>query len=110
MSSSTSHEHEMLCSMVTRFVAEELMPHEELVDRLGEVPEDIGRQIEARGKEAGLFAANLPEAIGGGGLDYESMRIIEREFGKDVAHLVDGVSKLTHIKFKNKINSILKDN
>ena len=30
-------------------------------------------------------------------------KLIEREFGKDVAHLVDGVSKLTHIKFKNKI-------
>lgn len=28
---------------------------------------------------------------------------IEKEFGEDVAHLVDGVSKLTHIKFKNKI-------
>ncbi len=30
-------------------------------------------------------------------------KLIETEFGKDVAHLVDGVSKLTHIKFKNKI-------
>ena len=30
-------------------------------------------------------------------------KLIEAEFGKDVAHLVDGVSKLTHIKFKNKI-------
>lgn len=28
---------------------------------------------------------------------------IEREFGEEVAHLVDGVSKMTHIKFKNKI-------
>ncbi len=30
-------------------------------------------------------------------------KLIEREFGQDVASLVDGVSKLTHIKFKNKI-------
>lgn len=30
-------------------------------------------------------------------------KLIEAEFGQDVAHLVDGVSKLTHIKFKNKI-------
>lgn len=30
-------------------------------------------------------------------------KLIERKFGHDVAHLVDGVSKLTHIKFKNKI-------
>ncbi|MDT8451224.1 MAG: RelA/SpoT family protein [Gammaproteobacteria bacterium] len=30
-------------------------------------------------------------------------KAIEKTFGEDVAHLVDGVSKLTHIKFKNKI-------
>jgi RelA/SpoT family (p)ppGpp synthetase len=30
-------------------------------------------------------------------------KYIEREFGKDVAYLVEGVSKLTNIKFKNKI-------
>jgi RelA/SpoT family (p)ppGpp synthetase len=30
-------------------------------------------------------------------------KLIEREFGQDVANLVDGVSKLTNIKFKNKI-------
>ena len=30
-------------------------------------------------------------------------KLIEGEFGKDLANLVDGVSKLTHIKFKNKI-------
>ena len=29
--------------------------------------------------------------------------MIEQEFGEEVAHLVDGVSKLTHAKFKNKI-------
>lgn len=28
---------------------------------------------------------------------------IEKEFGEEVAHLVDGVSKMEHIKFKNKI-------
>jgi RelA/SpoT family (p)ppGpp synthetase len=30
-------------------------------------------------------------------------KLVEREFGTDVANLVDGVSKLTTIKFKNKI-------
>ena len=32
-----------------------------------------------------------------------TQKLIAREFGQDVAELVDGVSKLTHIKFKNKI-------
>ena len=30
-------------------------------------------------------------------------KAVEEKFGEDVGHLVDGVSKLTHIKFKNKI-------
>ncbi len=77
-----SHEHEMLLQTVRRFMEAEMLPHEDLVDRLGEVPLDLGRQIERRSKEAGLFAANLPERVGGGGLDYAGMRIIEREYGK----------------------------
>ena len=75
-------EHAMLQETVKRFVEEELYPHEELVDREGEVPIDLGRQIEARSKQLGLFAANLPEDVGGGGLDYRCMKIIEREYGK----------------------------
>ena len=87
MASSTSNEHDMLRTMVQRFVAQELMPHEDLV----------GRRIEAKGKEAGLFAANLPESIGGGGLDYEAMRIIEREFGKTSHALHAWVARPTEI-------------
>ncbi len=72
----------MLHDTVKRFMEEELYPHEELVDREGEVPIDLGRQIEERSKQVGLFAANLPESVGGGGLDYSGMRVVEREFGK----------------------------
>ncbi|MGI9488431.1 MAG: acyl-CoA dehydrogenase family protein [Geminicoccaceae bacterium] len=77
-----SQEQLMLQETARRFVEEELFPHEELVDREGEVPIDLGRQIEARSKQLGLFAANLPESFGGGGLDYRCMKIIEREYGK----------------------------
>ena len=77
-----SQEQAMLQDMARRFVEEELYPHEEFVDREGEVSIDLGRQIEERSKQAGLFAANLPENVGGGGLDYRGMKIIEREYGK----------------------------
>ncbi len=97
MGLSESHEHQMLLASVKRFMEEELIPHEELVDRQGEVPIELGRQIEARGKETGLFAANLPEAVGGGGLDYEGMRIIEREFGKTSHALHSWVARPTEI-------------
>ena len=77
-----NHEKELLENTVKRFVEEELYPHEETVDKNGEVPIELGRQIEKKSKDLGLFAANLPIEVGGGGLDYESMLLIEREYGK----------------------------
>ncbi len=82
MNIALSHEDEMLRDTVRSFLAEEVIPHEELVDTLGEVPDEIGRTIEAKAKELGLYAANLPEYIGGGGLNHTQMAIIEREFGR----------------------------
>lgn len=95
--SAATHEHDLLLTTVRRFMEDEIFPHEDQVDREGAVPLELGRQIEARSKEAGLFAANLPEAVGGGGLDYEGMRVIERQFGKTSHALHSWVARPTEI-------------
>ena len=77
---SNNNETSLLLKTVKRFVEEELYPHEEEVDKNGFVPLELGKEIEKKSKEIGLFSSNLPENVGGGGLDYESMMIIEREF------------------------------
>jgi acyl-CoA dehydrogenase len=82
MNVETNHENDLLVSTVRRFVETEMFPHEDEVDKLGYVPEEIGRQIEAKSKELGLYACNLPEGVGGGGLDITQMALIEREYGK----------------------------
>ena len=79
---SLSSENELLLNTVQQFLEAEIYPHEEMVDQLGEVPADLGLQIEARAKQVGLYAANLPEAVGGGGLNYAAMAVMEREYGK----------------------------
>jgi acyl-CoA dehydrogenase len=78
----TSVETDLLVNTVRHFVETEMFPYEEEVDRLGFVPEEIGRQIESRAQELGLYACNLPEDVGGGGLSYGAMALIEREYGK----------------------------
>ena len=78
----TNHETDLLVETVRRFVETEMFPHEDEIDRLGHVPEEIGRTIEAKSKELGLYACNLPEEVGGGGLGYGPMSLIEREYGK----------------------------
>jgi acyl-CoA dehydrogenase len=90
-------EQEMLLTTVKRFMEDELFPHEAEVDLLGHVPIELGRQIEKRSIEVGLFAANLPEEIGGGGLDYRSMAIVEREYGKTSHALHSWIARPTEI-------------
>jgi len=77
-----SEEQQMLISSVRTFVEQELAPHEAEVDRTGEVPEPLGAHIKAKAIEMGFYAPNLPESIGGGGLDYKSLALFERELGK----------------------------
>jgi len=76
MNMETSVESDLLINTVRRFVETEMFPHEEQVDRLGHVPEEIGRAIEAKSKELGLYACNLPEEVGGGGLGYRSIEAL----------------------------------
>jgi acyl-CoA dehydrogenase len=64
------------------FVANELYPHEDEVDRLGDVPRELVEEIRAKALKAGLYAANMPEDIGGAGLNAVAMTLFERELGK----------------------------
>jgi acyl-CoA dehydrogenase len=64
------------------FVTNELYPHEDEVDRLGDVPPEVVDDIRAKAIKAGLYAANMPEELGGGGLDAVGMTLFERELGK----------------------------
>ena len=93
----TSSDSKILLDTVQKFMADELYPHEDRVDKLGYVPDEIGKQIEEKSKEVGLFAANLPEKYGGGGLDYSSMMVVEREYGKTSHALHSWIARPTEI-------------
>ena len=93
----TSSDSKILLDTVQKFMADEIYPHEDRVDKLGYVPEEIGKQIEEKSKEVGLFAANLPEKYGGGGLNYSSMMVVEREYGKTSHALHSWIARPTEI-------------
>ena len=92
-----NYENTLLLETVKSFLENEIYPYEEEVDRLGIVPEDLGRQIEKRSIELGLYAANMPETVGGGGLDYRAMAILEREYGKTSHALHSWIGRPTEI-------------
>ena len=87
----------LLLTTVRKFVEEEILPYEDEVDKTGEVKPELGKQIETRAKEVGLFAANLPTEVGGGGLDYRSMMVLEREYGKTSHALHSWIARPTEI-------------
>ncbi len=76
-----SDEQQMIVDTVRAFTERELFPHEATVERLGEVPPDLVRQIKDRSIAAGLYAANMPAELGGGGLDTLGVTLVDREFG-----------------------------
>ncbi len=77
-----SHEHTMLVDTVRSFIENELYPHEDLVERLDEIPPELAKTIQAKALEVGLYAANMPEELGGGGLDNFGVTLLERELGR----------------------------
>jgi len=75
-------EQQAIVDTVRRFVTTELYPYEDEVDRLDEVRPELVEQIRTNALKAGLYAANMPEELGGGGLDAVSMALVERELGR----------------------------
>lgn len=75
-------EQKMIAATTRAFVEKELYPHEAEIERTGRVPMEMIRAIQAKAMEAGLYAANMPEEVGGAGLDTLSWLLYERELGK----------------------------
>lgn len=63
------------------FVRRELVPHEEEVERTGRLDHQVATGLRDKAIRAGLYAANMPTEIGGGGLDTLTWMLMERELG-----------------------------
>ncbi len=77
-----SHEQELIVGTVRGFVERELYPLEAEVERTGELPREIGRDIQRKVLELGFYAPNIPSEFGGGGLGALDFALLERELGR----------------------------
>jgi acyl-CoA dehydrogenase len=75
-------EQELVVETVRGFVERELYPLEPEVERTGEVPLEVGREIARKVRDMGFWAANIPAEFGGGGLDTLTFTLLERELGR----------------------------
>lgn len=77
-----SPEQEMIVNTVRSFVEKEIYPHEELVERSGEVPNEIAEEIKQKTLDLGFYACNFPESVGCAGLSHMDFALVERELGR----------------------------
>ena len=77
-----SEEQGLVVETARRFVEEELLPYEQEVEESDAVRPELVQQVRERSIELGLYAANLPEAVGGGGLDTLTMCLLDRTLGR----------------------------
>ncbi len=77
-----SNEQEMIIDSVKNFVEQELYPHEDEVEKSNHIDESLAESIKKKAIQLGLYATNMPEEYGGGGLDTLTLCLLEKELGK----------------------------
>lgn len=96
-----SFEQQTLIDSLEEFCRRELYPHEDLVEELRHVPEELQQEIRRKSEEAGFAGMNLPEEWGGPGLDRQTKMQAERVLGKSSAALTMCMNRgVTGILFK----------
>ncbi|MCO6390136.1 acyl-CoA dehydrogenase [Aliihoeflea aestuarii] len=75
-------EQRLIVETTRAFVEKELYPHELEIERTGHLPMELIKEVQAKAMAAGLYAANMPEEVGGAGLDTVSWLLYERELGR----------------------------
>ena len=81
MDFSINDSQQMVVDTVRAFTERELVPHEDEVERTGQVRPELVEEIRSKAIDAGLYAANMPVELGGGGLDDLTLAMAERAFG-----------------------------
>jgi acyl-CoA dehydrogenase len=77
-----TEEQRLIVETTRAFVERELFPHEAEIERTGVLDMDLVREVQTKAMAAGLYAANMPEEVGGAGLDTLSWLLYERELGR----------------------------
>ncbi|MDB5850261.1 MAG: acyl-CoA dehydrogenase [Rhodoferax sp.] len=75
-------ETQLLVDTVRKFVTQEVQPLEAETETEARIPPEKLAAVRAKAQALGLFAMNMPEEVGGGGLSNIDMCHVEEELGK----------------------------
>ena len=77
-----TEEQRMIVKTTKAFVENELYPHENEIEETGRLRPELRDELKQKAIDAGLYAANMPEEVGGAGLDTLTWILYERELGR----------------------------
>ena len=76
-----SEEQILLIKTTKSFVENELLPHENLLEKTNNLPRELYQEIKKKSQEIGLYACNMPTKYEGGGLNAFDLTLVEKELG-----------------------------
>ncbi len=82
MNFALTEEQNLIVDTVRGFCENELYQHENTVEETGVVPVELQQEITRKCKDIGFYACNMPEEVGGGGLNHLEFALVERELGR----------------------------
>ena len=97
MNFALTEEQQLLYDTARAFCERELMPHEDALEETGELPREVDLDIRRKAMEAGLHACNMPEAMGGAGLDCVSFTLVEKGLSRAALALAECVRRPNNI-------------
>lgn len=97
MNFALTEEQQMLYDTARTFCERELMPHEEELETTGELPREVEMDIRHKAMQAGLHACNMPEEMGGAGLDCVSFTLVEKGLSRAALALAECVRRPNNI-------------
>jgi acyl-CoA dehydrogenase len=85
---SVPSESQLLIDTVRRFIKEEVQPLEQPTEESGVIPPEALARVKQKAQSLGLYAMNMPESVGGGGLSCVDQCLVEQEFGRTTDALI----------------------
>jgi acyl-CoA dehydrogenase len=81
-------EQKTLVETIRGFIASELAPLEGEIELTGVLAPEKAAEIHAKSSALGLYAMNIPEEFGGGGLGAVDQMLLEEQFGRTTDILI----------------------
>ncbi|MES0056672.1 MULTISPECIES: acyl-CoA dehydrogenase family protein [unclassified Mesorhizobium] len=90
-------EQQLLSDTARKFCEKELIPHEHVLETTNELPRELEMDIRRKAMELGLHACNMPESVGGAGLDCVSFTLVEKGLSRASLALAECVRRPNNI-------------